>query len=101
MGADRKRVAAEKQSIVSAQSALDATRAGYEVGTRNIVDVLDAEQRLYQAKFAYANARYQYIIDMLRLRQTAGTLTVDNLLKLNQYLLADKPLSRSSYAMLQ
>lgn len=98
---DIQRVAAEKQSIVSAQSALDATRAGYDVGTRNIVDVLDAEQRLYQAKFAHASARYQYIIDMLRLLQTAGTLTVDNLLKLNQFLEAEKPLSRASYAMSQ
>lgn len=98
---DIQRVSAEQQSIVSAQSALDATRAGYEVGTRNIVDVLNAEQRLYQAKYAYSSARYQYIMDVLRLLQTAGTLSMDNLVKFNQYLLVDKSLSRSSYAQTQ
>lgn len=94
---DVQRVAAQQQAIVSAQSALDATQAGYEVGTRNIVDVLDAEQRLYSAKFGYANARYKFIIDMLRLLQTAGTLSVENLEKLNSYLQADKSLSRAAY----
>lgn len=98
---DIQRVAADKQAIVSAQSALDATRAGYEVGTRNIVDVLDAEQRLYQAKYAHSSARYQYIIDVLRLLQTAGTLSMDNLARFSQFLLADKSLSRSSYALSQ
>ncbi len=94
---DVQRVAAQKQAIVSSQSALDATQAGYEVGTRNIVDVLDAEQRLYSAKFGYANARYRFILDMLRLLQTAGTLSVDNLDRLNNYLLPEQSLSRSAY----
>lgn len=94
---DIQRVAAQQQAIVSAQSALDATQAGYEVGTRNIVDVLDAEQRLYRAKFEYANSRYQYILDMLRLLQTAGTLSEANLLKLNEWIEADKSYNRSDY----
>lgn len=94
---DIQRVAAQKQAIVSAQSALDATQAGYEVGTRNIVDVLDAEQRVYRAKFLYANARYQYILNMLRLLQTAGTLSDDNVLKLNQWLTPEKSYSRSQF----
>lgn len=94
---DVQRVAAEQQAIVSAQSALDATQAGYEVGTRNIVDVLDAEQRLYRAKFSYANARYQYILDLLRLLQTAGTLSPDNLLKLNEWLEPERSVSRVQY----
>lgn len=94
---DIQRVAAQQQAIVSAQSALDATQAGYEVGTRNIVDVLDAEQRLYQAKLSHSNARYRYIIDMLRLLQTAGTLSEDNLLKLNEFLLPEQSLSRAAY----
>lgn len=94
---DIQRVSAQQQAIVSAQSALDATQAGYEVGTRNIVDVLDAEQRLYRAKLLHANARYQYIMDMLRLLQTAGTLSEQNVLKLNQWLEASQSYSRSSY----
>jgi outer membrane protein len=94
---DIQRVAAQQQAIVSAQSALDATQAGYEVGTRNIVDVLDAEQRLYRAKLLYANARYQYILNTLRLLQTAGTLSDDNVLKLNQWLLPEKSYSRSQF----
>ena len=94
---DIQRVAAQQQAIVSAQSALDATQAGYEVGTRNIVDVLDAEQRLYRAKFLYANARYQYILNTLRLLQTAGTLSDDNVLKLNQWIEPEKSYSRSQF----
>ncbi|HSC75947.1 MAG TPA: TolC family outer membrane protein [Pseudomonadales bacterium] len=94
---DIQRVAAQQQAIVSAKSALDATQAGYEVGTRNIVDVLDAEQSLYRAKFLYANARYQYILNMLRLLQTAGTLSDDNVLKLNQWLQPEKSYSRSQF----
>lgn len=94
---DIQRVAAQQQAIVSAQSALDATQAGYEVGTRNIVDVLDAEQRLYRAKLEHAISRYRYIIDMLRLLQTAGTLSEDNLIKLNQWLLPENSYSRSQF----
>lgn len=94
---DIQRVAAQQQAIVSAQSALDATQAGYEVGTRNIVDVLDAEQRLYRAKFLYDNARYQYILNTLRLLQIAGTLSDENVLKLNQWLQPEKSYSRSQF----
>ncbi|WP_373191369.1 TolC family outer membrane protein, partial [Halomonas sp.] len=64
-------VEARAQAIVSNRSALEATRAGYEVGTRNIVDVLNAEQNLYSAVANYAEARYDYVIDLLTLRQQA------------------------------
>lgn len=94
---DIQRVAAQKQAIVSAQSALDATQAGYEVGTRNIVDVLDAEQRLYRVKWLYSTARYQYILDTLRLLQTAGTLTEANVLTLNQWMEPEKSYERSQF----
>lgn len=93
---DVERVSAQKQAIVSAKSALDATQAGYEVGTRNIVDVLDAQQRLYQARLAHANARYQFILDTMRLMQTAGTLGPDNVQKLNSFVQADKNFSRNT-----
>ncbi len=71
---DVSRVAARRQSIVSSQSALDATTAGYEVGTRNIVDVLNAQNGLFAARRDYAGARFDYITSMLRLKQQAGML---------------------------
>lgn len=79
-------VEALAQSVVSNQSALDATRAGYEVGTRNIVDVLNAEQNLYDAVAAYADARYRYVTDLLTLRQQSGTLDTDAISELNGWL---------------
>lgn len=82
-------VEARQQAIVSNQSALDATRAGYEVGTRNIVDVLNAEQNLYNAIADYASARYDYVINLLTLRQQAGTLDVAALEEINTWLDGD------------
>ncbi len=79
-------VNAFKQSVVSSQSALDATQAGFEVGTRTIVDVLQQTQRLYDAKRNYAKGRYDYILNTLRLKQAAGLLTNDDLVSINQML---------------
>jgi outer membrane protein len=79
-------VEARAQAIVSNQSALDATRAGYEVGTRNIVDVLNAEQNLYGAVADHASARYDYVINLLTLRQQAGTLDVAAIEEVNAWL---------------
>lgn len=79
-------VAARKQAIVSNQSALDATRAGYEVGTRNIVDVLNAEQNLYNAIADYADARYDYVVDILSLRRQSGLLDAEAIAQINRYL---------------
>ena len=72
---DISRVAARKKSIVSSQSALDATQAGYEVGTRNVVDVLNAQNTLFVAQRDYYNSRYDYIVNMLRLKEQAGILS--------------------------
>ena len=83
---DVQRVKARSQSIVSAQSALDATSAGYEVGTRNIVDVLQTQRTFYSAQRDYANARYDYVLDMLKLKQQAGTLTPRDINDLNEWL---------------
>lgn len=79
-------VNAQQQSIRSAQSALDATQAGYEAGTRTIVDVLNAQRTLYQAKRNYADARFNYILNSLQLKQLAGILTTGDLLSINQWL---------------
>jgi outer membrane protein len=86
LNTDVVRVNARLRGIESSQSALDATQTGYEVGTRNIVDVLLAQQRLFLAQFQYASARYQYIKDTLRLKQVVGTLSPADILNLNNYL---------------
>lgn len=80
------RVKARKQAITSAESALEATKAGYEVGTRNIVDVLVAQRTLFQAKRNYSNARYDYILSMMRLKQIAGQLSPEDVMQLNNWL---------------
>nr|MBF0684108.1 TolC family outer membrane protein [Pseudomonas sp.] len=86
---DIEQVQARRQSIISSQSALEATEVGYEVGTRNIVDVLDTQRRLYAAVRNYNNARYDYILDNLRLKQAAGTLNPGDLEDLARYLKPD------------
>ncbi len=73
------RVKALKTTTVSAQSALDATEAGYEVGTRTLVDVLNSQSTLFSADRDYANSRYDYILNNLRLRQGAGVLGREDL----------------------
>ncbi|GAA5443117.1 outer membrane protein TolC [Microbulbifer sp. NBRC 101763] len=80
---DVSRVAARQQAVVSAKSALDATQAGYEVGTRNIVDVLLAQNTLYSNQTEYANALYDYIINTLSLKQVAGLLSPQDLQELD------------------
>ncbi|MGB1328221.1 MAG: TolC family outer membrane protein [Porticoccaceae bacterium] len=80
------RVKARKQAITSAESALKATQAGYEVGTRNIVDVLLAQRTLFQAKRNSSNARYDYILSMMRLKQVAGQLSPEDVFELNDWL---------------
>ncbi|MGI9250153.1 MAG: TolC family outer membrane protein [Pseudohongiellaceae bacterium] len=79
-------IAQRQQSITSAQSRLDATELGAEVGTRNIVEVLLARENLYRALRQYADARYNYVIDFLALRQVAGVLTPDDIIALNEWL---------------
>lgn len=82
-------VKALQQSIVSAESALEATQAGFDVGTRTIVDVLVAQRNLFQARRNYAQARYNYIVNMLRLKQAAGTLAAEDLREVNRWLVGD------------
>jgi hypothetical protein len=60
-----------------------------QVGTRNIVDVLDAQRQLYTSVRDYNNSRYDYILDNLRLKQAAGTLSPADLQDLGAYLKAD------------
>ena len=86
---DVEQVEARRQSIVSNQTAVQATQVGYQVGTRNIVDVLDAQRQLYNAVRDYNNSRYDYILDSLRLRQAVGTLAPSDLQALVPFLKSD------------
>ncbi|MFI8745619.1 TolC family outer membrane protein [Pseudomonas sp. NPDC077186] len=86
---DVETVQARKQSIISNQSALEATEIGYQVGTRNIVDVLDAQRQLYSSVRNYNDARYDYILNNLRLKQAAGTLSPADLEALGSFLKPD------------
>lgn len=79
-------VGAFNQAMVSAESALEATQAGFEVGTRTIVDVLIAQQRYFQAQKENSLARHTYIVDHLRLKAAAGVLATEDLEKVNQIL---------------
>ena len=88
---DVSRIAARKQSIVSSKSSLDATTAGYEVGTRNVVDVLNAQNTLFAAERDYANSRYDYIINLMRLKEQAGLLSPQDVLKLDSNLIPPPP----------
>lgn len=78
------------QNIVSRESALEATREGYKVGTRNIVEVLDAERNYFTALRDYANARFDFVESSLALKKAAGTLSAQDIEELNQWL-ADSP----------
>ena len=86
---DVETVQARRQSIISNQSALEATEIGYQVGTRNIVDVLDAQRQLYSAVRNYNDARYDYILNNLRLKQAAGTLSPADMEALGNFLKPD------------
>lgn len=81
-------IAQRQQSITSARSALDATELGAQVGTRNIVEVLLARQNLYRALRQYADARFDYVLDTLVLKQVAGILTPQDVIELNRWLRA-------------
>ena len=79
-------VNAQKQAVVSATSALEATQVGYKVGTRNVVDLLQAEKNLYSAEKNLANAKYDYILANLRLGLASGTITPADIVKINSLL---------------
>ena len=81
-------VQAFKQAVVSSNTALESTRAGFEVGTRTAVDVVDAERGLFQAKRDYARARYDYILEILRLKEATGSLSPEDLATANSLLVS-------------
>ncbi|MGD8999541.1 MAG: TolC family outer membrane protein [Granulosicoccaceae bacterium] len=80
------RVKALNQAVISSEKALEATQAGFEVGTRTIVDVLVSQSQLYAAKRDYARTRYDYILNTLNLKQAAGTLSEQDLQQINSWI---------------
>lgn len=74
------------QAVESNQAATEATEAGFRVGTRTAVDVLNSLRDLFQAQRDFARARYAYVLNRLRLEQSAGTLTVDDVREVNTWL---------------
>lgn len=80
------RVEALKASTISAQSALEATTAGFEVGTRTMVDVLNAQRDLFSARRNYAQVRYDFILNGLLLKQATGNLSTEDLKQVNGWL---------------
>lgn len=80
-------VNALKQAVVSSETALEATEAGFEVGTRTAVDVVASQRTTSDARRNYSQAKYDYIINTLRLKQAAGTLSPDDLSLINSWLI--------------
>lgn len=79
-------IRALEQAVISAESALNATEAGFEVGTRTIVDVLQSTRNLFEARRNLSGARYNYVIAILALKQAAGNLSEQDLQGINQAL---------------
>ncbi len=80
-------VNALEQALASSTAALEATQAGFDVGTRTSVEVLNSLRETYRSKRDYASARYSYLINTLKLKQAAGLLNDDDLRAINQWLI--------------
>lgn len=87
---DAAQVSAQQKALISTQSALKATEAGYQVGTRNVVDVLNAQRNVFAARRNLAIARYDFVINSMKLKQQAGTLSPEDIMSLNQWLVSAK-----------
>lgn len=85
-------VLAFKQAVISAQSSNEANVAAYEVGTKTSVDVLDSISQLYSQERNFARSRYDYILNMLRLKQLAGTLSSKDVAQVNTWLAVGAPI---------
>ena len=91
------RVEALQQAVQSSRTALDATQAGFDVGTRTIVDVLDSQFALYRSITLFYQARYDYLMNVLRLKQAAGNLRIQDLENIDRWL-TDRPTPEQAFA---
>ena len=83
------RVAALKAAVISATSALEATEAGFGVGTRTMIEVLNEQRNLYRAKRDFARTRYDYLINSIKLKQAASSLSQDDIEQVNRLLVTN------------
>jgi outer membrane protein len=83
-------VKALDQALISSQSQLDSTKLGYEVGVRTSVDVLNAQQQFFSAKRDLLQARYNYLVNIIRLKSAAGLVAEVDLVDINQQLIAQQ-----------
>ncbi|OGT36963.1 MAG: hypothetical protein A3F11_09315 [Gammaproteobacteria bacterium RIFCSPHIGHO2_12_FULL_37_14] len=79
-------IKADKQTIKSTISSLEGLEASYQVGTETLVNVLNQQQKVFQAQTEYATDRYAYVNSILALKQAAGTLRFDDLRAINAWL---------------
>ncbi|NIL94607.1 MAG: TolC family outer membrane protein [Woeseiaceae bacterium] len=91
------RVEALEQAVESSRTALEATQAGFDVGTRTIVDVLDSQFNLYRSITLFYQARYDYLMNVLRLKQAAGNLQIEDLENIDQWL-RERPTPEEAFA---
>ena len=82
-------VKALDQALISSQSQVDSTKLGYEVGVRTSVDVLNAQQQLFSAKRDLLQARYNYLVNIIRLKAASGLVAEADLQDINQQLVTD------------
>lgn len=85
-------VEARKKSVLSSERALRAVSAQYEIGSRDMIDVLNAQQQLFSAKQAYSHSRYNYVLDRMQLLLLAGELSEQELENLDQWLVENNNL---------
>lgn len=91
------KIQADREAIKSNISSLEGMEAGYRVGTEILVNVLNQQQNVVQAQQQYAADRYAYVNNLLLLKQAAGTLGVDDLAALNNWLLENGNADQGSY----
>lgn len=84
------KVKADRQTVISQQNSLESTEAQFEVGTRTMVDVVNAQQRLFEAQRQLASDQYGLINAILNLKHLAGTLNVNDLEQINSWLATTK-----------
>jgi len=80
------RVEASKQALESSATAMKATEEGFKAGTRTTVDVLNARRQLFTAQTNYSHSRYAYIMDIIQLKQAAGSLNEQDLTEINTWM---------------
>ncbi len=82
------RVDALKTAVSSAEIAVQSTEAGFDVGVRTLVEVLDAQRDLYRAKRDYSRTRYDYLLNSIKLKQASSSLSQEDLEQINRLLIA-------------